>query len=334
MPLRTPIEPKVQILETRVVPGTELELPRLSLGTMTFGGQADEATSKEMLDMALDAGVNFLDTANVYNDGESERIVGRLLQGRRDKVILATKVGNPKMADGPALTPEQIRLWISSSLKQLQTDYIDIYYFHRPDPVTPIEESLGAAWELVDQGLVKHLAVSNYSAWQIVEMQELAKDEGRDPVRISQPVYNLLARRIEDEYTACTTHRGVLNIVYNPLAGGLLTGKHASTQNPAEGTRFSEKSTYRDRYWNQTQFDSVVALADIAKAAGLTLPQLAFRWLLAQPHVDSILLGASRPEQLRENLDACADGSLPEDVVEACDEVWERLRGAAPGYAK
>ncbi len=318
--------------ENPVRPG--LALPRVSLGAMTFGDPVTEHEARAMLDMALEEGANLVDTANGYAHGASEEIVGRLLRGRRDEVLIATKVGNPGVADGPPLGPAEIRRWITHSLQQLLTDHVDIYYLHRPDPTTPLEETLGAMHELVSEGLVRHIGVSNHAAWQLTRMHWIAEREGASPVGVSQPVYHLLARRIEDEYVSCTEALDIRNVVYNPLAGGLLTGKHVAGTAPAPGTRFAEKAHYHRRYWNDAQFAAVDALAGVARDAGITLTQLAFRWLLSQPHVASVLVGASRPEQLRENLDACRGGPLPGDVLERCDEVWDRLRGAAPSYTK
>ncbi len=314
--------------------GTDLELPRLALGAMTFGDPVDELTADTMLGMALDAGATMVDTANGYADGASEEIVGRLLRGRRHEVLLATKVGSPGVADGPPLSPAEIRRWITHSLRRLRTDYVDVYYLHRPDPATPLAETLGAMHELVVDGLVRHVGVSNHAAWQLTQMHWIAERQDADPVRVSQPVYHLLARRIEDEYLACTQQLGIRNVVYNPLAGGLLTGKHAAGAGPAPGTRLADKAHYHRRYWNDAMLAAVDQLAAVARDAGISMPELAFRWVLSQPHVDTVLLGASRPDQLRENLDACRGGPLASDVLETCDEVWDQVRGVAPSYTK
>ena len=235
-------------MERITLPQTELHVSRIVLGTMTFGGQADEAMSREILDCALDAGINFVDTANVYNKGVSEEIVGRLLKGRRQNVILASKVFG-KMGDGAdeaGLSRAAILRGVEDSLRRLQTDYLDVYYLHQTDWNCPIEESLEAMDALVKQGKVRYPASSNYAGWQVAEMQELARRNGYRPASITQPMYNVLARGIEQEYIAMAKHYQVSMIVYNPIAGGLLTGKHQrSSYTP--GTRFDNNKMYQDR---------------------------------------------------------------------------------------
>ena len=312
---------------------TELDVSRLCFGTMTFGGQADEAASKAMIDRCLEAGINFIDTANIYNAGESEVLVGKALQGRRKDVILASKVRG-KMGDGPddsGLSRAAIRKGIDASLRRLGTDYLDLYYLHQPDYAVPIEETLGVMQELVQEGKVRFPAASNYAAWQVAEMLSLADRKGYQPVRVTQPMYNLLARGIEQEYLPMTKHFGVSTVVYNPLAGGLLTGKQNKTA-PVGGSRFDSNQMYLNRYWHDPMFDAVEDVRAIARRAGRSMVSLALNWLLHHSQADCIILGASRLEQLDENLKAAEDGPLPADVLEACDAVWERLRGVTPKY--
>ncbi len=321
-------------MEYRVLPHTDLRVPRVSFGTMTFGAQTDEAVSLRMVDRCLDAGINFLDTANIYNRGRSETILGRALAGRRDKVILATKVRG-KMGEGPdesGLSRAAMRKALEASLKRLHTDYVDIYYLHQPDYDTPIEETLAAMDEAVRAGKVRYPAVSNYAAWQVCEIHWLAEKSGSKPPYISQPMYNLLARGIEEEYLPFCRRMGVAVIPYNPLAGGLLTGKQSRRQGPLSGTRFDDNQLYLDRYWHDDYFAAVDELAGIARDAGKTLVELSFQWLLSQPVVDSIILGASRLGQLEENLKACEGGGLDEATLARCDAVWKRLRGITPKY--
>jgi aryl-alcohol dehydrogenase-like predicted oxidoreductase len=321
-------------MEYRTLPKTALKVSRLSFGTMTFGGQTDEAEAARMLDRALDAGINFIDTANAYNQGRSEEILGRLLRGRRDKVILATKVFN-KMGDAPddrGLSRAALRKALDASLQRLQTDCVDLYYLHQPDWATPIEETLEAMEEQVRAGKVRYPAVSNYAAWQVCEILCLCEKRGYKPYRVSQPMYNLLARGIEEEYLAFCRRFGVAVVPYNPLAGGLLTGKHRRDAGPISGTRFDGNTMYLDRYWHDDYFAAVEDLKIVARDAGLSLLALAFRWLLSQPAVDSIILGASRLEQLEENLKACEGPPLDEATLKRCDDVWKRLRGITPKY--
>lgn len=321
-------------MDYRPLPGTDLRVSRLSLGTMTFGGQTDEAVAARMVDRALDAGINFLDTANAYNQGRSEEFLGRILRGRREKIILGTKVFNRMgdAADDRGLSRAAMLKAIEASLKRLQTDWVDLYYLHQPDWETPIEETLETMEELVRAGKVRYPAVSNYAAWQVCEILCLCEKRGWKPSRISQPMYNLLARGIEEEYLAFSKRFGVAIIPYNPLAGGLLTGKHRRAQGPISGTRFDGNRMYLDRYWHDDYFAAVEDLEVIAREAGLTLVELASRWLLSQPVVGSVILGASRVEQLDENLKACEGGPLDEATLKRCDDVWRRLRGITPKY--
>lgn len=324
-------------MEQRRIPGTTLDISRIALGTMTFGGQVDESEAARIVDASLDAGVNLIDTANVYQRGMAEDILGRLLTGRRDEVILATKVGSPTGAGGPELEPKRMRDGLIGSLRRLATDHVDLYYLHRPDRRTPLEESLGALQSFIDEGLVRHGAVSNFGSWHLAVMHGIGARNRWDPIRISQPMYNLLARRPEDEYFEATTELGVANVIYNPLAGGLLTGKHRPEAAPSVETRFGELRygvMYRDRYWNDAQFAAVAEAQRIASEAGLSLIELALRWLLSRSEVDSILFGISSLSQLEQNLSACAAGPLPDDVLQACDAMRPLSHGVAPNYVK
>jgi 1-deoxyxylulose-5-phosphate synthase len=321
-------------MDYRTLPNTGLKVSRVSFGTMTFGSQTDEGVARRVIDLCLDAGVNFIDTANIYNKGLSETIVGKLLKGRRDKVVLATKVRS-KMGEGPdetGLSRAAIRKAIDSSLQRLQTDYVDLYYLHQPDYDVPIEESLAAMDELVKAGKVRYPAISNYAAWQVAEIHCISQKNGYQPPFVSQPMYNLLARAIEDEYLPFCKRYGVAVVSYNPLAGGLLTGKQASESKPIAGSRFDGNKMYLDRYWHDDDFAAVEELKAVAHDAGKTLVELALQWVLSREQVDSVILGASRLEQLEENLKACAQPKLLKDVLERCDAVWSHLRGVTPKY--
>ncbi len=313
---------------------TDLEVSQACMGTMTFGSQADLEESRRMVDRCLDAGINFFDTANVYNQGRSEEIVGELLGARRTDVVLASKVRG-KMQGPPSysgLSREGIRRGIEESLRRLRTDYLDIYYLHQPDYDVPIEETLQTVEELRQEGKIRYPAVSNYSAWQICEIHWLCEKNGYEPPWIVQPMYNLTARGIEQEYLAFAERRGISNVCYNPLAGGLLSGKQKKGQSPLPGTRFDGNKMYLGRYWHDEYFDAVEELSRIAQVAGLSLVQLAIRWLSQQAGAHCIILGASKLEQLEENLRALEIQALDSSRLEACDQVWQRLRGPAPIY--
>jgi aryl-alcohol dehydrogenase-like predicted oxidoreductase len=321
-------------VEFRTFPKTGLKVSRLSFGTMTFGAQTDEATARRMVDCCFDAGINFLDTANVYNRGAAEIIVGKTLKGRRDKVILASKVRG-KMGNEPdeeGLSRAAMRKAIDASLQRLGTDYVDLYYLHQPDYATPIEETLETMEEFVRAGKVRFPAISNYAAWQVAEILWICEKRGYKPYFISQPMYNLIARGIEEEYLPFCQRFGVAVVPYNPLAGGLLTGKHSLPTGPTPGTRFDGNKLYQDRYWLEDDFAAVEELRAIAAEAGRTLIELALQWLLTQSVVDSIILGASRLEQLEENLRAAEGGPLDQATLSSCDAVWKRLRGITPKY--
>ncbi|HEV1285146.1 MAG TPA: aldo/keto reductase, partial [Bryobacteraceae bacterium] len=213
------------------------------------------------------------------------------------------------------------------------TDYLDLYYMHIPDYSTPIEESLAALDELVKEGKVRHVALSNYAAWQVVEMHWIAEKHHYAPPVVSQPMYNLLARGIEQEFLPMSKKFGISNVVFNPLAGGLLTGKHSSSA-PVQGSRFDREKMYIDRYWNAGNFSAVEAVRDIAHKAGRSMIGLALCWLLHHTPIECVILGASKLEQLDQNLAAAAEGPLDAETLTALDEVWMRLRGVTPKYIR
>jgi aryl-alcohol dehydrogenase-like predicted oxidoreductase len=293
----------------------------------------DEAAALRIFDRALDGGINFFDTANVYNAGASERIVGKALTGRRDRIVLASKVRG-KMGDGPAesgLSRAAILKAIDESLRRLGTDYLDLYYLHQPDYGVPVEETLAAMDEVVRAGKVRYPAASNYAAWQMTQMLAIAGKQGYRPAVVTQPMYNLVARGIEQEYVPMCKEFGLSTVVYNPLAGGLLTGKQ-KREAPLAGTRFDNNQMYLSRYWYDAYFDAVHELAAIARDAGRSPVSLALNWLLHHTATDCVILGASRIEQLEENLKVLDEGALPAGTVAACDGVWAKLRGVTPQY--
>jgi 1-deoxyxylulose-5-phosphate synthase len=310
-----------------------LDVSRICFGTMTFGGQTDEAAAARMIDICAGAGINFLDTANVYTAGRSEVILGRILKGQRDRFVVATKVRN-KVGDAPdmvGLSRAAILRGIDDSLRRLGMDYVDIYYLHLPDYGVPIEESLDAMNEVVKQGKARYIASSNYSGWQVTQMLWIAEKKGYQPAWITQPMYNLIARGIEQEYLPMCQEFGVSTVIYNPLAGGLLTGKQ-KREAPLPGTRFDKNQMYLDRYWHDADFAAVEKLRGIAERAGRSLLSLALNWLYCHTPIDCIILGASRVEQLEQDLAALRDGRLDAETLTACDEVWKELRGPTPKY--
>jgi len=317
----------------RKLQGTDLDVSRLCFGTMTFGKPADQAEASRLVNRCIEAGINFFDTANAYQTGVAETMLGIALRGKRDKLIVASKVRG-KMGDGPdeeGLSKPAILRAVEDSLRRLQTEYLDLYYLHQPDYKVPIQETLEAMNQLVQQGKVRYIASSNYTGWQVCQMLGLAKRSGGQLPAIAQMMYNLLARGIEQEFVPMTKELGVSIVAYNPLAGGLLTGKHEAAS-IMPGSRFDQNQQYQDRYWHAQDFAAVERLRTIAAKAGRSLVSLALNWLLHHTATDCVILGASRLEQLDQNLAAAGDGPLPMDVLAACDEVWQQLRGPTPVY--
>ncbi len=320
-------------MQNTVLKGTELNVSRICFGAMTFGGQTDEAASRRMIDACLDRGINFLDTANAYNHGASEEILGRCIKGRRDRVVVATKVRN-KMGEGAdmeGLSRSAIMRAIDDSLRRLATDYVDLYYLHLPDYGVPLEETLAAMDDLVRRGKVRYAASSNYSAWQVLQMLHIAEKRGYRPAKVTQPMYNLIARGIEPEYLPMCREFGVSTVVYNPLAGGLLSGKQTPGA-PLPGTRFDNNKMYLDRYWHPQDFAAVEELKAVAERAGRSLVSLALCWLYYHTQADCIILGASKQEHLEQNVAALDDGPLDAAALAGCDEAWKKLRGPSPQY--
>ena len=320
-------------MERRSLDHTDLTVSRFCFGTMTLGKPLDQAGTNEVIGRCLDAGINFFDTANMYNAGVAETLLGNAFKGRRDQVVLASKVfyKTGDALDQQGLSRKAILRAIDESLQRLQTDYLDVYYMHAPDHTVPVEESLETMDSLVRQGKVRYLASSNFAGWEVVEMLWLARDHGWHAPYVSQPMYNLLARGIEQEYLPMCRQFGISTVVYNPLAGGLLTGKHKQEVFTA-GTRFDNNKLYQDRYWHTQDFHAVERLRAIACLAGRSLVSLSLNWLQHHTASDVIILGASSLAQLNNDLVAAAESPLPEEIVKACNQVWQDLRGPLPVY--
>ena len=306
---------------------TGLKISEITLGTMIFGQQVDEAESLKIMDLAFEKGINSFDTADGYAGGRSEEIVGKALKNKRHSVVLASKVASkqgPGLNDS-GLSREHILQAVENSLRRLGTDYLDIYYAHHPDPTTPIDETLRAFDSLVQQGKVRYAACSNYRAGQLV--RALAVSEQRNLVRFDciQTVYNLITRDIEVELLPTCADEGVGVVVYNPLAAGLLTGKHNGNQPPPADTRFGQNPMYLERYWSPVNFTAVAHLKQIAVANNRKPAQFALAWVLGNPGIASAIVGASSAAQLAENLGAL-DVKLSPDETKACDDVWLELR--------
>jgi aryl-alcohol dehydrogenase-like predicted oxidoreductase len=312
---------------------TSLRVSVLSLGTMMFGGQTDESESLAIMECALAGGNKLFDTANVYNQGESERIVGKGLKGRRDKILLATKVFG-KMGANPndaGLSRRNIIAAAEASLKRLDTDYIDIYYLHSPDYKTDPEESLSAMADLIHAGKIRYLGVSNYAAWQIADLLAICDKRGFPAPVITQNVYNLITRGLEAELVPFINQHGMALTNYNPIAGGLLAGKHKPGK-PEENTRFANNKNYYDRYWSDENFAALEKLSALAAKSGLSVLELAMKWCAAQKHVTTILGGVSRRSQIEQNIASLEGASLSAETLAFCDEVWKTLAGTRFAY--
>jgi 1-deoxyxylulose-5-phosphate synthase len=327
----------VRIMEHVRLGRSGLQVSRLCLGTMTFGLQSDEATAIAIMDRTAEAGVDFLDSSDAYplggdmaSRGRTEEIIGRWLRGKRDRFIIATKCFAPV---GPAPfdagnSRKHIMSAVDASLRRLQTDYIDLYQLHGYDPNTPIDETLGALDDLVHQGKVRYTGCSNFLTYQLV--RAIGRSETLRLARFDsvQPRYNLLFRQIEREMLPFCEEDGVGVIPYNPIAGGLLSGKHNGGAPPPEGSRFTlgwAGQMYQERYWNERAFDTVGALRKLADQAGVSLVTLSVAWVLANKAVTAPIIGASRPEQLGASL-AATEYTLDPDLKRQLDELTYEYR--------
>jgi aryl-alcohol dehydrogenase-like predicted oxidoreductase len=334
-------------VETRKLGRTGLRVPVLCLGTMTFGLQCDRDTSFAILDRALEGGLDFLDTADVYplgggldTVGRTEEILGEWMheRGVRERIVLATKCCGP-MGKGPndvGLSRQHIVAAVEASLRRLRTDCIDLYQSHAFDGATPIDETLRAFDDLERAGKVRYVGCSNYPVWRLAGALRAADRLGVTGYVSVQPRYNLLYREIETELLPLCRAEGLGVLVYNPLAGGFLSGKHRPGAEPEAGTRFTLGSAggiYRHRYWQEAQFRAVERLGKECEARGLALVSVAIAWVLAQEGITSAIIGASRPEQLAASL-AAAELKLDPELRRICDELWWELprRPVIEGY--
>lgn len=347
-------------MEYRKMGRTGLKVSSFCLGTMTFGRQVEENLSIKIIHAALDGGVNFIDTADMYVNGVTEEIVGKAIKGKRDQIVLASKGGHvrklgekwgkqkdsgpidlarpkpfhpwPGPADsGPndmGLSRKHLMQAVEGSLNRLNTDYLDIYYAHMPDYDTPLEETLRAMDDLVHQGKVRYLACSNFRAFQLCKALWLSDKYNLARWDCIQPPYNLLTRDIEYELLPLCADEGVGVCVFSPMAAGFLSGKYNQQTGPIEGARFSLAHLgyrYNQPYWNESNFAAVDQIRKIAAEHGQRLPQFALAWVLSNKTITSVVCGATSVEQLLENM-AAADITMPQDALDACDQVWHQIR--------
>jgi aryl-alcohol dehydrogenase-like predicted oxidoreductase len=283
---------------------------------------------------ALERGIRVFDTANVYNGGESERILGRALGRDRDRVVVASKVGLDRVAGkAEGLAPEAIERAIAATLQRLGTGHVDVYYLHAPDHAAPIEHTLDAMKALVDSGRVRAWGVSNYAAWQILEMDSLADARALARPAAAQLIYNALHRGLDVEYFAFARRYPIHTTTYNPLAGGLLAGTHRYEEAPAKGSRFDDNALYRRRYWTRAMFERVEQLRAVAQREGMTMVELAYAWVASRPGVDSILVGPASVEQLDAAIDAVAR-TLSSEALARIDELSREWSGTDTYYVR
>ncbi len=317
-------------MEHRTLGASGLRVSALSLGTMTFGGAGkfanvgttDLAAARRQIDRCLDAGVTLFDTADVYSDGQAEEILGRALEGRRDDVLVATKVRFPR-GPGPndaGLSRHHVVRGCEASLRRLGMDHVDLYPVHEWDGETPLEETLEALAHLVDQGKVRYVGCSNYAAWQMVKALGLARLHDLPRFVSTQIYYSLQERSVETEILPACLDAGVGVLVWSPLAGGLLSGKYRRGQAGPEGSRHLTEWSEPPVYDEDRLYDTIDVLVEVADGHGVSAAQVALAWLLARPGVSSLVIGARTEEQLADNL-AAAQLTLGEDEVRRLDDV-------------
>ncbi len=298
----------------------------LVVGTMNFGKRTTADESARIIARALERGLSVFDTANVYNDGESERIVGRALRSQPEARI-ASKCGIGKMTAREGLSAARVAAALDESLQRLGRDHVDLYYLHAPDPKTPIEETLEALQRARAAGKIRAFGVSNYASWQICDMVHLCKARSFEPPRVSQVLYNLLIQQLDLEYFAFAKRFGIHTTVYNPLAGGVLAGKGKA------GARFEKNPMYQRRYLSDRLAELAEGYAALATQAGLNPVQLAYAWIAERPGVDSVLLGPASVEQLDAGIDGCAL-QLSTEVRKQIDELHRQYLGTDVSYAR
>jgi aryl-alcohol dehydrogenase (NADP+) len=317
---------------------TGLRVSKLCLGTMTFGLQCDAVQSNDILDAAAAGGINFFDTANVYplggmrdTVGRTEQIVGNWLKGKRHQYIVATKCAGV-MGRNPweqGTSRKHVLEAIEASLRRLGTDYVDLYQLHRYDPGTPLDETMDALDTVVRQGKARYVGVSNWPAHKVARGIGRAEVKNTSRIDSVQPRYNLLFRSYERDLLPMCEEEGIAVIPYNPLAGGLLTGKHNGAAPPPEGSRFqlgTAGARYQERYWHQREFETIEAIRGVAAEAGMGMATLAMRWVLSNKAITAPIIGASKPEQLADSFAAAEQGPLPKDLKDVLDQLTHEWR--------
>jgi aryl-alcohol dehydrogenase-like predicted oxidoreductase len=305
-------------MEYRKLGNSGLRVSAIGLGCNGFGSRYDESTALGIIERAVELGVNFIDTANAYSEGRSEEIVGKGLKGKRSKIVLATKFGHHRTL-GPADqggSRNNILASVEASLKRLNTNYIDLYYIHQPDPQTPIAETLRTLNDLVRSGKVRYISCSNFAAWELCEAIWTSRLQNRVPFIAIQSKYNMLERGIEREVAPCCQSCGVSVVPWQPLAGGFLTGKYRRGEPMPKGARLSKARGIDAGTMTDANYDKVAKLEAFAKERGHNVGDLAIAWLLAHPWLGSVIAGVANPEQLKVNITGADWKLTPEDMAQ------------------
>jgi aryl-alcohol dehydrogenase-like predicted oxidoreductase len=328
-------------MEFRKLGTTGVKVSTIAIGAMTYGTQVDETSGIKLIQAALDAGINLIDTADRYPG--SEAIIGKAVKGRRDSAVIATKVGSPAGRglatdvdpNDQGLSRKHIMQQVEGSLKRLNTDYIDLLYCHFPDYDLPIEDTLNTLTDLVRQGKLRYIGCSNFTAWQLCKSLGISGRYNLARFQCIESPYNLLTRDIEWELVGLCESEKVGICVYNPLAGEMLTGRHEFGKPPAEGrfTMGDIGKRYQERYWSEMNFKAVDRFQKLAREHGCTLPQFSIAWILNNATVTSVLSGLITTEQLKENV-AAVEIKLTDEEIKVCDEVWEMFRPPRYFYAR
>ena len=311
-----------------------MEKVKLILGTMTFGESVFNPQAGEFINAFLDAGYEELDTAYVYNDGTCERLLGEVLPGLGRPYRIATKV-NPRISgrlDGEAAYKQ-----VNESLERMNLPSVDTVYLHFPDPKTPVESVLEAMADLHRQGKYKELGLSNFPAWMVTDVWHICDSRGWVKPTVFQGIYNPLTRKAETELNACLNHFGMRFYAYNPLAGGLLTGRYGAFEDDPTDGRFTHRPNYQKRYWKKSFFEAVDLIRKAGEKYGINTIEATYRWLAFHSMLDgnrgdAILIGASKLGHLQQNMDTLKAGSLPEEMVEAFNQAWAITKADSPEY--
>lgn len=307
---------------------------KLVLGTMTFGESVFRPQTDAFIDVFLDAGYDEMDTAYVYNDGTCERMLGEILPKLDRPYRIATKV-NPRITG--KLDADAAYMQIGESLKRLDLDSVDTVYLHFPDPNTPVESVLSAMADLHEQGKFKELGLSNFPAWMVADAWHICERRGWVKPTVFEGIYNPLTRKAETELNACLNRFGMRFYAYNPLAGGLLTGRYERFEDQPSDGRFTHRPNYQGRYWKKSYFYAVNLIKTAAERHGITVIDATYRWLafhsmLNGARGDAIIIGASKLNHLTQNIESIKAGPLPDDLLSAFETAWEITRSDSPEY--